>query len=291
MQRVEEPLQESAQLAWLRAPELCRKDPATGENCSWYHGLWQVLRVMGLGGSPAIHADFYHRALGNIAGGAKPPRVLVSGAADYSIFAHVLAAFGGRSPAPEVTVVDVCETPLWLNRWYAERMSCRIVTSCGDISEFEAAGSFDAVCTHSFLGQIPASKRPALFSAWQRLLRPGGLAITADRVRPASGEAPIRFSPQQAREFCATVLRQGSTMRETLKIDPAELARISEIYASRQALYPVRSRTELHDLFRRSGFDIADSTGGPNEVATQQEDSGPAIPAKAEYALVIARRI
>ena len=225
MQPVEEPILESAPLAWHLAPQLCRKDSATGENCAWYHRFWQILRLMGLGGSPAIHAEFYRSALGAASSDGNKLRILISGAADYSMLAHVLAALGARNPSPEITVVDICETPLWLNRWYAARASCQIETHSSDISEFEAARPFDAICTHSFFGQIPEDKRPGLLSAWQRLLRPGGVAITADRVRPASSGDPVRFSTNQAQEFCATVRRHAEAMRETLQIDPPELAR------------------------------------------------------------------
>jgi hypothetical protein len=289
--RIEEPLLESAPLAWQRAPQLCRKDPATGEDCSWYHRIWQYLRLMGLGGSPGIHADFYRRALNAVAPGTMPPRLLISGAADYSMLAHLLVAFGGRGATPEVTVVDHCETPLWLNRWYADRMSRQITTCRCDISEFRTDRPFDAICTHSFFGQIPGNRRPGLLAAWRELLRPGGLAITADRVRPASSNMPIGFNPEQARVFRATVLSQAERLGGSLEIEPAELARHAAIYAGKQRLHPVRSRAEVQELFERAGFRIVEELCVPNEAGTRQEDSGPAIPAKADYALFIASRV
>jgi len=35
----------------LSAPQLRRKDPATGESCSWYHAYRQYLRLMELAAS------------------------------------------------------------------------------------------------------------------------------------------------------------------------------------------------------------------------------------------------
>src|SRR5262245_36311726 len=102
----QEPLELSAPLARRLAPQLCHKDPASGESCAWQHGLWQYLRILGMNHSPRAHAAFLLEAL---AATARPGmRVLVSGAADYSMLAHVLAA----TRAAEVTVLDVCETPL-----------------------------------------------------------------------------------------------------------------------------------------------------------------------------------
>ena len=44
--------------------------------------------------------DFYRRAFQSVAGGNGAPRVLVSGAADYSMLAHVLALFRERGVEP-----------------------------------------------------------------------------------------------------------------------------------------------------------------------------------------------
>lgn len=222
---------------------------------------------------------------------AGPPRILISGAADYSILAHVLAAFKERGIAPNVTVVDICETPLALNRWYAERISCKIATQRCDIFEFETANTFDAICTHAFFGQIAPGRRPQLLAAWRRLLRPGGIAISVDRIRPASNGTAIGFTPSQAQAFCATVLREAERRQESLGIDLRDLGRAAELYASTQSLYPVRSREEILELFGQTGFGVDQLICGPNESAIQREDSGPTIPAKADYASVIATRL
>ena len=290
MINVDEPLHLSAPLAWRLAPQLCHSDSVTQQNCAWSHGIWQYLRLMGLGGSPAINADFYRHAFAAVTGSAGPPEILISGTADYAMLAHVLPAFRQHGIEPLVTVVDICDTPLWFNRWYAERMACRISTYRCDIAAFEASRTFDVICTHSFFGQIPHARRPALLEAWQRLLRPGGVAISVDRLRPAAGEAPVGFSEQQARTFCMAVERKAAAMRDSLQIDPVELAKGADVYTRRQRLYPVRTGEEIRALFERGGFALDELACGPNETGTRQEDSGPAIPSNAEYARVIARR-
>ena len=60
---VDEPIASTAALALRLASTLCHKDPATGESCAWYHGPWQLLRLLGLVMTPARHADFYGAAL------------------------------------------------------------------------------------------------------------------------------------------------------------------------------------------------------------------------------------
>lgn len=287
----EEPLALSAPLARQLAPQLCQKDAVSGEDCSWNHGFWQYLRLLGLITTPRHHADFFRQAFAGVAGDAGPPRVLISGAADYSMLAHVLAAFGERGIAPAVTVVDRCETPLFLNRWYAERLSRSIESCRSDILEYQSAAAFDAVCSHSFLGQFALPQRVQLMAKWRQLLRPGGLAITVNRIRLAAVPTKVGFSDEQARTFSATVLRQAEAMRETVAVDPQELAQQARIYAGRQAAYPVKSLEEIRGLFEHAGFSVEYLACAPVAAGARNAVSGPTTPGSAEYACIVARRL
>jgi SAM-dependent methyltransferase len=286
----DEPLGLSAPLAWRLAAELCREDPATGERCTSYHGLWQVLRIMKLIEPVQSHAPFFHRAVAAVQGDRRAPRILVSGAADYSMLAHVLAAFRSRGVEPAVTVLDLCETPLALNRWYAERAAFRLETTRDDVLDYRADGPFDAICTHAFLGRFSPEQRLTLLAKWRSLLRPGGAVITVTPVRPGSSGELVGFAPEQVRMLRETVLRAAEGLRETLQIEPLDLARAAEVYAGRHRVYPVRSHEALRELFERSGFRVdhfsrtAPSTGASHDVR------GPTIFGSAEYACIAATR-
>ena len=52
-----EPLLTSAPLAKSAASALCCR--GAGEDCSWYHGFWQYLRIIGMVAAPERHAGFY----------------------------------------------------------------------------------------------------------------------------------------------------------------------------------------------------------------------------------------
>lgn len=289
---VEELLALSAPLAWELAPRLCRRDPVTGDDCSWVHGIWQYLRIMELVGSIEHRGDFFCRALQSVTGaGNEPPRVLLSGAADYATLAHVLAAFRERELEPDITVVDLCETPLMLNRWYAERASCKIETCCCNILDYKTDTAFDVACTDAFLGRFSPAQRPRLFAKWRDLLRPGGLAITVNRLRPASAGGPVGFTPEQAQAFRATVLRTAEAMRESLRIDPHELAQRAEIYANKHYTYPVRSLQEIHELLECSGFRVDQLSAELVAAGTENGVSGPSIREGAEYIRIVARRL
>ena len=284
----DEPLDSSAPLALQMAPLLCRRDPATGETCAVRHGLWQALRLMGLSTSPIVHASYLLRELAAAGRVAHRPRVLVSGAADYSMLAHVLRALGEREP--EITVLDLCETPLYFSRWYAGRVGHAVRTVRTDILEFADRDPYDIVCTHAFLGEFEPAARTRMIANWRELLRPGGVAITVNRLRPNAAEAPVTFSAQQVRAFCATVEREAAAQRAVFGVDPAELVRQAERYALAQKFYPVHTRAEVVALFERAGFASVDCRVCAPGPEAARGATAPTVPGKSEYACVTATR-
>lgn len=291
MKIVEEPLLESAPLAARLAEQLCRADPSSGESCAWYHGLWQYLRLMRLASTPELHADFYRQALVSAAGGTHAPRVLVAGAADYSMLAHVLAAFRGSGIEPRVTVSDVCETPLELNRWYAQRTGSTIDTRCCDMLRYPGEALFDIVCTDSFLGRFPPAERPVLVGTWQRLLRPGGHVVTVKRIRAGSGAEPMGFTFEQARAFSEKVLHAAESLRDSLQMDPVALVRDAERYARLNSTWPVRSREEIRGLFEACGFRMVSLSGAGGHAGSRVDSSGPGALGSKDYVRIVAIRL
>jgi hypothetical protein len=290
MAQIEEPLLESAPLARQLALRLCQIDPATGDSCAWIHGFWQYLRLLGLASTPGLHAGFFSDALKGCAGTAARPRVLISGAADYSMLAVVVQAFREVAVRPDITVVDQCETPLMLNRWLADREGFDVTTVHSNIFEYTEARPFDAVCTHSFLSELPSERWPVLLGKWRRLLRPGGAAITVNRVRPGDSSTAIGFSPEQAGAFRAAILEKAQFLGRTWQGDPQELARQAETYMSRRRTYAIRSRADVVALFEGAGFTLGSLACGPITVGVQHGVSGPTTPGNADYARIVAHR-
>jgi len=287
---VEEPLLEGAPLARETASRLCRADPVTGESCAPVHGIWLYLRVLGLTAGPEHHAEFFRDALGVVARGNRHPRVLVSGAADFSMTAHVLWACRHHGALPAVTVVDLCETPLFLNRWYGERAGLTVATCASDIMRYAAAAPYDAICTHSFLGRFAVPDRRALIANWARLLKPGGVAITVNRVRPVPGTGRIGFSTEQSGAFRATVVRRAREMRTELDVDPDDLGARAEAYAAQRWLYPIRSHEEIRQLFEGEGLQMETLIRAELPGTKDGAAGGPATLEGASYACIVARK-
>ncbi len=281
----------SAPLAWKWSPQLCHKDPATGADCSPAHGMWQYLRLMGLLGAFEPRRDFYLDAMQTITGAGGAPRVLISGAADYAMLDFVHTAFRARGVVANITVTDLCETPLALNRWYAERASCHIKTVRCDILEFVADAPFDAVCTDAFITRFPTSRRGALLEKWRGLMRPGGVVITATRLRPES-DGEVRFSPEQVAKLHATVARVAREMRPSIGVDPDELAGRAAIYAARYVTHAVHTAEEIRALFEEHGFGVSHLSVENAAERGVHGASGPSIRGDGKrYLHVVAKRL
>lgn len=290
MKAVREPVESSAAIARHAAARMCRRDPISGEGCAWLHGFWQCLRLLRLAATPDRHADFYREAFDRVEG-AETPRVLVCGAADYSMLAHALAAFRWRNIEPAISVIDVCETPLYLNRWYAQREACAIETHRSHLLEYAAPGAYDVVCTHSFFGQFSRRERPAMVGAWRALLRPGGLVVTTLPLRPGSAEEPNRFSPEQAGVFRDVVLARAGGLGRALGAEPEEIVSQAERYLQARYGYPVRSGEEVRELFVEAGFEVEELSCAVAPTEDGLDAGGPGLRCRGvEYASVVARR-
>jgi SAM-dependent methyltransferase len=265
-------------------------DPATGESCRWHHGLWPWLRLMGLATSPARFAEFYRAAFEGEIARSGAARVLLSGAADFEMLAQAASAFAARGVVPELTLIDLCETPLAQSRRYAERSGIRMTTQRVDLLEYAAEHRFDAISSDSFLGQFTPRDRERLIARWASLLRPGGAVITVNRLRPdADPERRVGFSEEQAHDFVAAVTQAALALPEAQRPEPGELAACAARYAARQGAWPVRSAAELEALFARGGFEIAQLEVGPiaGEAA---RPSAPTLAGGSHYARVVARK-
>jgi len=275
----DEALEEAARLAREQAPSLC-------SGCDWNHGLWPTLRLLGLVTEPALHGEFLRPALAAVPGAA--PRVLLSGAADHALLAQVLAAYAGRSP--RITVLDICETPLALSRWYAEREGFELATRASDILTFEDADGFDAIVTHSFLGNFAAEVRPALMRQWYSLLKPGGRLLTINRLRGAEAPKTTIFTTEESAHFVQRLTADLEAQRDHFDAPAEALAAMAETYLRNRRSHPVRTREELAAYFEDAGFTLDGFAELQQPDPGGTRPSGPTLPGGGRYMTVIARR-
>ncbi len=241
---------------------------------------------MDLAASPRHHATFFPQALKILRHGRDSLRILVSGAADYSILAHVWHACQKSGITANITVTDICDTPLELNEWYAGRAGIKIRTLRADILDYRPETPFDIICSHSFLGQFDAARRTRIVSHWHRLLAQGGAVLTTNRIRAETLHEPVKFSEPQTRDFLKTVSARANC-------SGADLDRLLErarLYARRLHAYAI-SESDLISLFTDLGYRITDQSVVNSAGSTTNQIRGLAIPAEARHACIIATRI
>jgi SAM-dependent methyltransferase len=245
-------LLESALLAHGWAPGLCQHDTGA-PSCAWYHGAWQVLRMLGLMSTSGVNAAHYAAELARSRRDPSFRRVLITGSADYSMLKLIA---DGRDPsdAPLTYVVlDRCATPLRICEWYGQRHGLHVETLHQDVLDPLPEGAFDGVYTHAFMGNFNDSDRQRLVRQWSRVLRPGGRVVTVQRVRDDYPGDIVRFSESEAEMFVARVaeLAPGLLPPEAAELDVVSMARE---YARRFWALPVRSADRLRALFEDAHF-------------------------------------
>jgi hypothetical protein len=248
------------------------------------------LRALGLAIAPEHHAGFLRDAFASSVVAGDRVRVLVSGAIDYSMFAHVRWAGHQCGATADVTVVDVCDTPLFLNLWYAQRIGAPVRTVRSSILTYQNPGSHDIICTNAFFGQFSPDQRTDLMKCWHTLLAPGGKVITVTPYRPGSGIDPIGFAPAEAIALRNAVRDRAQQYAGNLDLDPDGLARLADAFAARMRVHPVRSLQEIRTMFENGGFELEHLSSAPLPGDDPSPLTGPTVCRSANYALIIARR-
>ena len=285
----EEPLSRSAPLARELASACCAPE------CAAYHGLWQYLRLAGMGKTMSglsrhyIDATRQCAAQWDAAVTSAPRRVLISGCADYSALAHVLHACADQRYQPHVTALDLCETPLLMSRWYARRHGAEIDTVQANMLEFRDTDGFDLILTSSFLGYFSPAQRPRLFVNYADNLRPGGMMIFANRLREQVEDTRVSFSAQQASVFADRVAQLAERLPAHARPEAKELHAMALDYARFMTSWPVNNADSLRALADAAGLEwLQGQVIRP--PALQRQLSGPTVGDGAEYIFVRLRK-
>jgi hypothetical protein len=276
-----EPLLASAPIARAVAAAMC-------PGCGAYHGLVQTLRLLGVTASPQRHGRFYREQLTAVAtrGGA---RVLIAGAADYAMLAHVLAAYAQAGARARVLAVDRCPTPLALSRWYAATDLTAIATATADLAGFEPPEPVDAVITDSLITLLEPTARVRALASWKAALSEDGRIITTLRLLPASDW--ITPDPDAIEDFVAWVLDEARLRVGLVPLDLPDLAEAARSYAQAPMLsWPVSGVEELEAIVDEAGLGVEHLEVLELEGRGARGGAGPGAHREATYARIVLRR-
>jgi hypothetical protein len=244
---LEEPLVESATTIAAVAPVLCVGDHIDDQDCSWYHGAWQYLRLLDLVSTPSWHHEFYSTALRRaLDNGART--VCITGTADYSVLAYVLDAIAVSKVDAHVTVVDKCHTALFAAQWYAKRKKVKITTIAEDVVEFahNHLAQFDIVTTDAFLTRFRDSDVVTVLKAWREMLSTDGQVITTIRAHMESPR--VQTDEEAIRGFRERARTRWSRWEPFIQIPSSTISEYAEIYARRMVSNPIGSEAAISKL-------------------------------------------
>jgi SAM-dependent methyltransferase len=254
----------------------------------WYHRVWQYLRLLRLITSIRVNTDFLIETFRDLASDGRHGAVLISGTADYGMLAHLRHAYGDRPL--DVTVLDLCDTPLLLNTWYGDRYGLAVTVARGDALEHSADRPFDVICTHNLLGRFDRDSRRTLVARWHSLLRPGGVVVTTQRVEP-------RLAPEspQAAADRARLLRERvvAAALDACWSEPDAGALADAAYEGwrrRADGHRIRSTRELTDVLEAEGFDVLRIDRGGGNAERSRDRGTPAYSSESYRMRLVARR-
>jgi SAM-dependent methyltransferase len=292
-----EPLVESARMIHTMAPMLCTRDHVDRVSCSWYHGVWQYLRLFDMVSSPSWHSSFYERWLATSLAGEGRRRVLITGAADYSLLAYVIAAarVSGKLGAGllEAHVMDLCATPLNACRWYADRFDLGVRLHEADILGDAASllrrvrgdgpsGEFDLIATDAFLTRFSRDDVGRVLDNWRALLRPGGHVVTTVRLHPREArrrDDTISGVPQELVRYTLRLRERALGWRGIIGIDLDALVAEANEYIKRITSTDIGDLDDIVGLIRRHGFQIVPGDSGV-ETADVDGELAPTVYAR-----------
>jgi hypothetical protein len=267
--RVAEPLLDSADLLYASAKLSCVGSAyIDNDDCAWYHGTWQYLRMFDLVSSPNWHADFYADALRKALRGRQEARVLITGAADYATLAQVAAAADEEMPRGlEIHVLDLCLTPLFANRWYARRYDHKVhlhrinfLDSAEELRD-ELGGPFHLIVSDAFLTRFSRADAEHVMDNWRRLLAPDGRLVTT--VRVYDGNSRREGLSREVTGYLGRLYERAKSSRRLLRVDFDELRDAAREYAIKMySSDELGDAEQIIELFRENRLTVVNHEQG-----------------------------
>jgi ubiquinone/menaquinone biosynthesis C-methylase UbiE len=257
----------------------CRGSYINKGNCSWYHTSWQYLRLLDLVSTPFWHNNFYIKHIQQEMRERNENKVLISGTADYAMLQHVHKASKENTIKPDITILDLCRTPLEICRWYADRYmsdyNINFVQKDAKNTDFKD-GTFDIIVTDAFLTRFKQSDRKKFVNEWSRLLDKSGVIITTIRLN--SGKDQEIKSKTGDVHYYIHKAKIRLEKKELLHPIKDKILDKAKLYAENIISYPFREKDAIQKLF--NDFEVIIEVGKtPGEMIEQTT-----------YARVIARK-
>lgn len=246
---LEEPIEESADLICNYAMKNCEHG-IMADNCTWYHSVWQYLRLVNLVSTPAWHDTFYLKELALAFENKKNVKVLISGTADYSMLAYVLYVAKQTDCMVDVDVLDSCKTPLFACEWFANRENKKINLINNDILKHNKLEEYDVICTDAFLTRFPKPLAKKVVNKWYELLKKGGKIITTVRVYDTPQNVSSEDLEKMANEFADKAKERSAKIQEVIQFSTNKIREMAYTYAINMKSNSIGNEKNILSLFK-----------------------------------------
>ena len=253
---LQEPLMQSADMMYEVASLCCSHDHINDKSCLWYHSVWQYFRLLDIVSTPSWHHDFYVNQLFENSKSGESPSVLISGTADYSMLAYVLHTANKRKVNPGITIIDLCETPLFVCRWYAKKLNKSINTLKTNIFELDSNYKYDMICADAFLTRFKGKQFIDVLNLWYNHLNNGGIAVTTIRVHDENYPCPTVPSEADVQKFKQKAIQRMEVWERHINLTSEEMGEKAEAYARTMVSNYLGTRDYILSTFVGCGFTI-----------------------------------
>jgi len=250
-----EPLLHSAPMSDMLADFLCEGSQVDQNNCTWYHKAWQYFRILDLVSTPSWHSEFYLKDMVKDIECDKQLNILICGTADYSMLAYVLEAFSKTTNFFQITVLDLCQTPLHLCKWYAATKNIHINIEQCSILEYEKENEFDYIVTDAFLTRFDDKTKNLIVKKWYGLLKIGGRIVTTIRIMENKIDKPIKATNEERDNFAETAFNLAVVWRDFVQQKPEYIKKLALEYASNIESFSLDWQSAI-SLFKSNEFKI-----------------------------------
>jgi len=253
---LDDALKISAPMFWHQAAKTCNQG-AGPDDCTGYHGTWQFLVLWRVLRSMRAETGKFLEYFRILARSGEYENIFISGASDYYLLAHIVRAYSIENARVNLTVLDVCKTPLVANQWYADRQGINIETIPGDILNFQSGKQYDAICSHSLFLWLSPDEQGQVIKTWYDLLRPGGKVLTSTRLFSGPLGSLHNRSDQETLEFRQRLGRSAMAHADEYDLDPALITDARYEYMVRERKrYIVNDSQVYQKMFKNAGFHI-----------------------------------
>jgi SAM-dependent methyltransferase len=221
-------------------------------SCRNLHALWPYIRLSRSSTGLEHSGSVLEAALRSFVGEGLR-KILIAGAADTGLLSLVLRAADDFDM--DVTVLDVCGSPLELCRRFAGKWSIPMKTVKQDLADLSERQAFDLVLVHGTLHFIAAGKRSRILVRIHRALRPNGrLLLLFNASRASTIRKDDKFHVEYAESVVKELKRLGISLPDTESEFVRRLSDHSRQRQEREGAFA--SSGDAKQLLEAAGFNI-----------------------------------